>query len=60
MANKKKTELSSCIQNNCFANEKGKCRILINTDFTGFCPFFKTQEQLDQEEAKCVHRLINL
>lgn len=50
----KKTECApDCDNNKCFAQEFGKCRILINNDFNGrACPFFKTKEQLAEEERK--------
>lgn len=40
-----------CDRGNCFANRNGVCKTLRNTDFgERACPFFKTEEQLADEE----------
>ena len=42
-----------CAKDKCFACENGRCRVLIDNNFHGRpCPFFKTQEQLREEQRK--------
>lgn len=42
-----------CDNRECFGNEGGKCRVLVDNNFGGKpCPFFKTKEQLAIEERK--------
>lgn len=43
----------------CFAYKDGICRILKDTDFGDrACPFFKTQEQADEDNRRTRERLI--
>ena len=41
----------------CFAlNSFGRCTALVDTQFRGPCPFYKTQEQYRKEEAERIKR----
>lgn len=43
-----------CKDLRCFGNINGKCAVLNGPNYAaGKCPFFKTQEQLEQEQIKC-------
>lgn len=43
----------------CFACSDGRCRILKSTSFGDKpCPFYKTQEQADSENARAMERLV--
>ena len=33
----------------CFANNHGKCTILMETNFNAECPFFKTKKRINRE-----------
>ena len=53
MTSKRKHCSCDCNNRECFAQEDGKCRALVDTDFSGKpCPFFKTNAQLAIEERK--------
>lgn len=50
-----------CSSVECFACEEGHCLILTNNKFKGKpCPFFKTKEQVLNEQARCKERLANI
>lgn len=36
----------------CFAYKYGKCAILNSTDFSRFCPFYKTRKEYNDEREK--------
>lgn len=43
----------------CFACTNGRCRILKNTNFGDkACPFYKTKDQADAENARAMVRLV--
>lgn len=45
----------------CFAWKDGKCIILTSNGFGGRkCPFFKTSEQCEKEQAYCKERFENI
>lgn len=39
-------------KSNCFAFEQGHCVCLTNTEFKKPCPFFKTRQQIAQQQSK--------
>lgn len=43
-----------CEQNNelCFAYKEGKCVILKSTEFSSFCPFYKTRKEFNDEREE--------
>ena len=55
MAKKKSAEKVACkeIVRDCFANQKGRCTCLIDTNFGGkCCPFYKSREVIDREQIE--------
>ena len=48
-----------CRECGCFANKKGICEALSDTDFGGReCPFFKTKEDAETERLDALERLV--
>lgn len=53
-----KNECPVCNEAECFACENGLCVVLKDNDFKGKkCPFFKTNEQAEKEQAYCEERI---
>lgn len=51
-------QIPDCTVAECFGCEEGKCVVLINNDFgERKCPFFKTNQQVEEEKAYCEERL---
>ena len=46
-----------CSRLDCFANVNGGCKCLTGETRTKPCPFFKTREQVEQEDKKARARL---
>jgi hypothetical protein len=46
-----------CGKEDCFGYENGHCVVLVENNFTKDCPFFKTQEQVAQEQEYCRQRM---
>lgn len=51
-----KNDNPRCERRNCFGNEQGHCRILIQKRKEP-CPFYKTDEQIAEEKEKTKARL---
>ena len=47
---------TKCERRNCFGNERGACRVLI-ANYKHPCPFFKTEERIEEEKEKTKERL---
>jgi len=51
-----KNDNPNCMRRNCFACENGHCRVLIQKRKEP-CPFFKTEEQITEENKRTKERL---
>ena len=49
-----------CNEVECANCETGRCTLLSRNDFNKRCPFYKTKEQAQEENAKRVQRLFNI
>lgn len=47
----------SCAISTCFGYLNGRCAILTDNRFKRGCPFFKTNEQKQQQEESCKERI---
>ena len=54
-------DLPTCVAGECFACEEGQCTVLVDNNFgTRKCPFFKTKEQVANEEEAYEKRLADI
>lgn len=50
-----------CNRVDCFAHEDGHCVLLVNNNFgEKGCPFFKTTQPCEEEQAYCRERLAQI
>lgn len=49
-----------CGKSDCFACDGGKCVVLVDNNFRRECPFYKTKEQVEKEQAYCDERMANI
>ena len=49
-----------CNKGDCFACKEGKCDALVDNSFAKECPFYKTNEQVEKEQAYCDERIANI
>lgn len=52
-----KKECPTCGRSECFGCEDGHCLVLTDNEFNKDCPFFKTREQVAEEQEYCRNRL---
>ncbi len=50
----------ACILEECAGWENGHCVCLVENNFSGKCPFFKTREQVAKEKEYCNQRIAEI